>query len=96
MGLQSPVGVPYHSSKIGKQTTLIKEATSDSSNKVTSAVSSVVDHTKASANSSMEFYSKNWRIETSSLKWQTSLDGCLVVAKKKDKHETETELNQTN
>ena len=32
----------------------------------------------------------------SSLKCQTSLDGYLVVAKKKDKHETETELNQTN
>ena len=54
----SPVGNPYHSSKIGKQTTLIKEATSDSSNKVNSAVSSVVDHTKASANSSIEFLLK--------------------------------------
>ena len=89
------MGNSYHS-KIEKQTTLIKEATSDSSHKVTSAVSSVVDHTKASTNSSIELLLKKLKVETSSLKCPTSLDGCLVVAKKKDKHETETELNQTN
>ena len=53
----SPVENTYNSSKIGKQTTLIKEATSESSDEVSSIVSSVVDHTKATANS-LIFHSK--------------------------------------
>ena len=80
------------SSKTGKQTTLIKEATSESSNEVTLAVSSVIDHTKATTNSSIDFSLKTLKTEMSLSKCQTSLDGCLVVVKKKDKCEAKTEL----
>ena len=80
------------SSKIGKQTTLIKEVTSESSDEVTLAVSSATDHTKATANLSIDFLLKTLKIETSSCKCQTSLDRCLVVVKKKDKCEAKTEL----
>ena len=62
----------YHSSKIGKQTTLIKEATSESSNEVTSTVISVVDHAKATVNSAIDISLKTLKIETSSCKRQTS------------------------
>ena len=88
----SSVKNAYHSSKIGKQTTLIKEAKSESFNEVTSALSSVADHTKATANSSIDFPLKTLKIEMLSHKRQTSLDGCLVVVKKKNKYEAETEL----
>ena len=70
-----PVGNAYHSSKIVKQATLIKEATSESSEEVTSTVSSVVDHKKSTVNSSFDFSLKTLKIETSSRKHQTSLDG---------------------
>ena len=94
----SPVENAYHSSKIGKQTTLIKEATSERSDGVISAVNSAVDHTKSTVNSSIDFSLKTLKIETSSRKRQTSLDGCLVVVKKKEKREAETELvrNESN
>ena len=94
----SPMKNAYHSSKIGKQATLLKEATSESSNEVTSAVSNVVDHTKATANSSIDFSLKTLKIETSSRKCQTSLDGCLVFVKKKDKRKSITESvgNESN
>ena len=67
----SPVENAYHSLKIGKQTTLIKEATSESSNEVISTVSGVVDHAKAT-NSAINFSLKTLKIETSSCKRQTS------------------------
>ena len=94
----SPVENAYHSSKIGKQTTLIKEATSESSDEVTSAVSSVVDHAKANPNPSIDFSLKTLKTELSSRECQTSLDGCLAVVKKKDKHEAKTEFvgNESN
>ena len=58
--------------KIGKQTTLIKETTSESSNDVTSTVSPVVNHAKATVNSAIDFSLKALKIETSSCKCQTS------------------------
>ena len=54
----SPVENTYNSSKIGKQTILIKEATSESSDGISSVVSSVVDHTKATADS-LIFHAKH-------------------------------------
>ena len=62
----------YHSSKIRKQTTLIKEATlSESSDEVTSTVNSVVvDHAKTTANYSIDFWLTTLKIETSSCKCQ--------------------------
>ena len=68
----SPVENAYHSSEIGKQTTLIKKATSESFDEVTSTVSSVVDHAKATANSAVGFSLKTLKIETSSCKRHTS------------------------
>ena len=61
----SPVENAYHSSKIGKQTTLIKEATRESSDEVTSTVSSVIDHAKATVNSAIDFSLKTLKIEMS-------------------------------
>ena len=77
---------------------MIKEATSESSDEVTSVVSSVVDHAKAIANSLIDFSLKTLKIETFLSKRQTSLDGCLVVVNKKSKREAETELarNESN
>ena len=77
---------------------MIKEATSEKSDEVTSAVRSVVDHARATSNSSIDFLLKTLKIETSLHKRWTSLDGCLVVVKKKDKREAETELvgNESN
>ena len=77
---------------------MIKEATSESSDEVTSVVSSVVDHAKAIANSLIDFSLKTLKIETFLRKRQTSLDGCLVVVNKKSKREAETELarNESN
>ena len=68
----SPVENAYHSSKISKQTTLIKEAMSESFNEVTSTVSSVVDQAKATVNSAIDFSCKTLKIEMSSCKCQTS------------------------
>ena len=82
LNCESPVDDAYHSSKTGKQTTLTKEATNESSDEVTSAVSSVVDHAKATTNSSIDFLLKTLKIETYSHKHQTSLDRCLVIVKK--------------
>ena len=70
-----PVGNAYHSSKIGKQATLIKKPTSESSDEVTSTVSSAVDHKKSTVNSSIDFSLKTLKTESSSRKHQTSLDG---------------------
>ena len=78
------IGKSHHSLKTGKQTTLIKEATSESSDEVTSTFSTVVDHTKSTVNSPIDFSLKILKIETSPCKRQTSLDGCLVVVKKKN------------
>ena len=68
----SPVENAYHSSKTGKQTTMIKDATSESSDEVASTVSSVVDHAKATVNSAIDFSLKTLKIETSLCKRQTS------------------------
>ena len=68
----SPVKNAYHSSKIRKQTTLIKKATTESSGEVTSTVSNVVDHAKATANSAIDFSLKTLKIEMTSCKCQTS------------------------
>ena len=64
----------YQSSKVEKQTKLMIEE-AKSSNKVASA-DSVVDHAKATVNCSIDFSLKMLKIETSSCKHQTSLDGC--------------------
>ena len=72
LNCSSPVENAYHSSKIGKQTTLIKEAPSESSDEVTSTVSSVVDCAKATITSAIDFSLKTLKIETSSCKSQTS------------------------